>query len=677
MCSSWINRKTRAMLLASSSALLTGALAAPSFAAPSFAAPSAARDLGALPDATTISATIWLRPHDEAAFNAAVSARMTRGSALYHHWMSAQEVAAYNATDGDVAAMEDALRAQGLTVQGHADDHAWVRVSGTAAAMQAAFRTKIHLFGGANGPFYAATGVPAFAGAHAALIAGVTGLTNAHMTPYVLHQIDFATGKPALGGPAILVDPRTDYTDQCFKPRYHFTFSHFSPGGAAHDDMIGPRYTTGVYPAKRICGYRPAEIAAHYGLNAVYQAGYKGDGQTIVLIDAYGSPTIPSDANIFSKKMGLPPLNDANFSIIFPEGPPSTSPYPTGWTTEISLDVEWAHAVAPNARLVLVVAPTDDEGDLSAALHYAVSHHLGTVISNSYGYPESEYGPAGAQAFNTIIRQAAAQGIAVNVATGDSGDFGLGTPVGAASIPADSPYATGVGGTSLNVPGDNGPVDSAWGITTTFLGDLRGVALPPDFQGFRQGGGGGESGYLPKPGYQNGLVGAGRLLPDVSAFADPQTGGIIVAPNVDGTETVFAVIGGTSLATPVFSGIWALANQAAGESLGQAAPVIAAMPAGALTDILPIPASASNLHGTVSRGTTVDAYDAAQLLDLQKTQPSGFVGVSATFGLDENYDLGLGADSSLRAGPGWDDATGWGEPNGMAFINAAAAAASH
>ena len=339
-----------------------------------------------------------------------------------------------------------------------------------------------------------------------------------------------------------------------------------------------------------------------------------------------------------------------------------------------------AHAMAPEARIVLVVAPSDEADELAYALHYAVSHGLGEVISNSYGYPEADFGPATARAFNTVIAQAAARGIAVNVSTGDSGDNGLGTPTGAAAIPADSPFATGIGGTSLGVPGDTGPVETAWGTNQTFLGDINGISVPPVPGGFDQGGGGGESAYLQKPKWQNALPGTGRQLPDVSAIADPFTGAIIVTPNYDGTQSVVEVIGGTSLSSPVFSGIWALADQAAGARLGQAAPIIASLPAGSLRDIVPVAATRHNLAGTFGIGTQSTYYGAADLLGLTATQPNGFVGTavqitSPSVGILAKLDLSFGSDSSLMALPGWDNATGYGVPNGLAFIKGAAAAA--
>jgi subtilase family serine protease len=181
--------------------------------------------------------------------------------------------------------------------------------------------------------------------------------------------------------------------------------------------------------------------------------------------------------------------------------------------------------------------------------------------------------------------------------------------------------------------------------------------MPPDFLGFGQGGGGGESVYFAKPAYQRALPGTGRQLPDVSAVADPQTGAIIVTPNATGRKSVIEVIGGTSLASPVFSGIWALATQAAGARLGQA---------------VPIQASHFNLNGSIVAGTATQVYSPPALLNLVATQPNGFVGIGAVFG-GEHFDLGFGADSSLATTPGWDDATGYGAP-APGFVAAAAAA---
>jgi subtilase family serine protease len=371
--------------------------------------------------------------------------------------------------------------------------------------------------------------------------------------------------------------------------------------------------------------------------------------------------------------MGLPALNERTFQIVYPDGQPATTN--ANWATETSLDVEWAHALAPGAKIVLVVAPTDDSAELAYAVHYAAMHRLGNVISNSYGLPEAASDLATAQMFNHVFKRAAARGIAVNVATGDSGDNGVGTPIGAASIPADSPYATGVGGTSIGVPGDRGPVEAAWGINLTQLGGIHAPMPTPFAIGFLEGSGGGESVYLKKPPYQKRLPGTGRQLPDVSALADPQTGAIYVQTYPATGKQLFSVVGGTSLATPLFSAIWSLANQAAGERLGQAAPVIGAMPPFAVRDVVPIDAERNNTSGSIIfRGTQVTTYDPEQLLGLDPTQLDGFVGTLVLVGRAPRTgynDVGFGSDSSLAAAVGWDNATGYGVPNGLHFIEAA------
>ena len=667
----------RALLLASSFAAT--ALGGPPSRGASFARP--VQDLGPIDGSATISATLWLRLHDETGFEAAVADRMDPASADYHRWMTRSEVAALSAGTGEVRTLVASLKAAGLTVTARGETGDALRVTGSADAIGRALGTTLHGYAVGGTRYRAPSSEPHVTVAGGGLVAGITGLDTASMVPYVLAQTSVATGKPLQFPLATAANPASVFTTQCFRATGTYTLAHFVPnGGTEHASLTGPQYvSTGVAPAANTCGYTAAAVSTHYGLPAVYRTGDEGQGQTIVLVDAYGSPTIMSDANAFSTMMGLPALTASTLKIVYPDGPPIANPYPTGWPVEISLDVEWAHAIAPKAKLVLVVAPSDDAEELSYALNYAVSHQLGEVISNSYGYPESGFGPATARAFNNVIAKAAAEGIAVDVSTGDSGDFGLGTPLGAASIPADSPFATGVGGTSLDVPSDSGPVESSWGTTETFIGDINGIGVPPSPGSFTQGGGGGESAYLEKPRWQAGLTGAGRKLPDISAVADPFTGGIIVTPNGDGTQSVVEVIGGTSLSSPVFSGIWALANQAAGGRLGQAAPIIARMPAAAVTDIKPVQASRSNLSGTIGAGTSSTFYTPAGLLSLTQTQPNGFVGTavqitSPSVGIGALLDVSFGADSSLMALPGWDDATGYGVPNGLAFVRAAALA---
>jgi subtilase family serine protease len=641
---------------------------------------SQAQDVGPVDAAMPMTATVWLKGHNESALGAAVAERYEPSSPNYHRWMSPREVAGFGPTMQDVATVQASLGALGLKIDKISENGTAIKVSGTAQRMQAAFHTTVHQFRqlNANGKaFYATTTKPQYQGAHAELIGTVSGLTNRGMQTFVLRQMDLSTGEqvPRVTADQAGANPLSFFTANCFGPAMTANLSGIplilSPRGPVTDTFTGPSYLDPTTTSRPSCGYTAKQLAAHYGLDEVYARGWTGKGETIVIVDAYGSPTAQADVNTFSQLMGLPAMNDSSFRVVYPSGQPLTAD--NGWALETTLDVEWAHAMAPDANIVLVVAPSAENGDLAYAVDYAVTNHLGNVISNSWGLPEA-YATAGdAKIFDDVFKRAAAQGISVNVATGDSGDNGVGSPVGAAVIPASSPYATGVGGTSIGVPSDHGPVEAAWGISVTHLGPILHPYSEPVFSGFIQGSGGGESVFLEKPSYQRRLPGTGRQLPDVSALGDPQTGGIVVETLPNG-QTGYGVIGGTSLATPIFSAIWALANQAAGESLGHAAPAIAALPAAALRDILPIAARKDNTSGTLTYNTATISYNPAQLLGLSQTQPTGFVSTLVLAGrapyLGWNA-VGFGTDSSLRAAQGWDNATGYGVPNGVSFIEAA------
>lgn len=158
---------------------------------------------------------------------------------------------------------------------------------------------------------------------------------------------------------------------------------------------------------------------------------------------------------------------------------------------------------------------------------------------------------------------------------------------------------------------------------------------------------------------------------------------VLTNPNTGVVE--FAVIGGTSLATPVFSAIWALADQAAGESLGLAAPLMGSLPAFAIRDILPVAGKQQLTTADVSFKNVLTNYSATDLLGVPPPQTSGFMSAlvyaATDFGGQEHEPgyavLGFGLDSSLAATVGWDNATGYGVPNGLLFIDSARQFARH
>ncbi|HME13458.1 MAG TPA: hypothetical protein VKF79_11380, partial [Candidatus Acidoferrum sp.] len=239
------------------------------------------------------------------------------------------------------------------------------------------------------------------------------------------------------------------------------------------------------------------------------------------------------------------------------------------------------------------------------------------------------------------------------------------------SAPADSPYATAIGGVSLALKSNNTIAwQTGWGNNVALLNGSGQIFDPPLFYGFNGGSGGGASGYFFKPSYQNSLPGTSRLLPDISWLADPFTGGVIAitAPN-QFPPVVYEVYGGTSLACPMFSALWAIANQEAGVPLGQAAPYLYTMPAGTITDILPYH-NTTNVNGTVTESATMSTfYHSYDVVGVPAGTPFYSAFWDYPYADDTTFVVSFGTDSSLTITPGWDAVTGLGTPNGKAFAD--------
>ncbi|HTM67846.1 MAG TPA: S53 family peptidase [Candidatus Binatia bacterium] len=264
-------------------------------------------------------------------------------------------------------------------------------------------------------------------------------------------------------------------------------------------------------------GLSPAGIRAVYGLPS------SGGTGTIAIIDAYDAPTIESDLAVFSSQYGLPVCTTANGCFEKHRMGPRISS-DSGWALETSLDVEWAHAIAPDARILLVEARSNSLTNLLAAVDYARSRADVVAISMSWGSSEFS-SEASYDAYFT-----SAYGAAFFASSGDNGT--------GASWPAASPNVVAVGGTSLAFNPDGSLAsETAW-----------------------SGSGGGISAYQPLPSWQAalGLAYAGRAIPDVSYDADPASGfSVYDSTRYQGQKGWFRV-GGTSAGAPQWAAIQAL-----------------------------------------------------------------------------------------------------------------------
>ena len=311
--------------------------------------------------------------------------------------------------------------------------------------------------------------------------------------------------------------------------------------------------------------YDPQQIQAAYGFDKLYNLGLSGKGHTIVIVDAFQAPTIQTDLQFFDKTFGLP---DPTFTQFMPDG---SVPFSynngdqLGWDTEITLDVEWSHAIAPGANIDLVLSKTDNDADILSAERFAVEHNLGDVISQSFGENESCVDPMVLKAEHRLFQEATRKGITLLASAGDSGAAELtcdGTSeVKAASSPASDPLVTSVGGTQLQADPHTGAYQSevVWSAAVDVVDGA---------------GGGGFSAIYQRPEYQEGVAGisrgGGRGVPDISYNASVNDGVLVflTIPPIGGTNELVSVFGGTSAGSPQWAGLTVLANQLARHRLG-------------------------------------------------------------------------------------------------------------
>jgi subtilase family serine protease len=321
--------------------------------------------------------------------------------------------------------------------------------------------------------------------------------------------------------------------------------------------------------------YDPYQMRHAYGIDSLIASGYNGAEHTIVIVDAFQSLTLMTDLAEFNNFYGLSPdLSFFTQIAPFGLGPPNAD-----WAGEITLDVEWAHAIAPGANIVLVLAKSNDDQDILDAVKYAVDHNLGEVISMSFGENESCVDPAILSGYHDVFASATQKGITLFASSGDQGAAQQ-TCDGnsweqAASSPASDPLVTAVGGTELHAAGYCltvlGCDPSTAPLRGTYQGEIAWNEGPPygDYQDAFDSTlstGGGFSVLFDEPPFQKGTAGLHggkqRAVPDV-AYNAAVLHGVLV--RMAGSWFLF---GGTSAGSPQWAGITAIANHKAGHRLG-------------------------------------------------------------------------------------------------------------
>jgi subtilase family serine protease len=642
------------------------------------------KNLGPEDAANVIEVSLWLQLHNRDQFDALTRSLYDRTSPNYRHWLTSQEfVARFAPSAQEANSVRAFLTANGLAVVKTGPGNLYVRARGTVAAVQKAFQVQLNNYQVGEKIIRANAADPYIDGSVAELVRAVSGLdTVAFEHPVAARQAGPATPRGIPQSAAAAAPSADFFSSQCFGNSETETFSTNNDGEFPSATYKGVKMNLQSLSSDG-CAYTPPEIQAAYNLTGLYKEGFDGAGQTIAIVDWCGSPTIRSDANAFSARFGLPKLTAANFAITYTA--PSLCIAPD--QVEINIDVEWAHAVAPGAKINLVVPPSANFQDVDQAELDVVTSGLGTVLSGSFASTELYTDTTELQNEDLISEMGAAAGISMNFASGDEGTYAFLTLRSTVSAPADSPWSTAVGGVALALNPDNSIAwQAGWGNTQTVVAE-EGIVVDPPEPVFVGGSGGGTSecvtknsrfrpplctGGFPKPAYQAALHGKLRLLPDVAWLADPYTG-VAILISVPGKlpVQVWQVFGGTSLATPMFSALWAIANQEAiaggGTPLGQAAPYLYSMPAGTLFDIVPT-GSKTNVSGVLTDANGTSHLTATQLAGAPPTQvisaiwdyPNlAYTGVILTFG----------NDVGLKTAVGWDNVTGNGVPNAQAFAD--------
>jgi subtilase family serine protease len=610
------------------------------------------------------------------------------------------------------------LRSAGIKITKVDPDRMTIEAEGTAEQIEAYFETTLANYEVgeetvrlASSPLSAPTNV-------APLISGVRGVNEIHVKPANLTGAgDGGRGPSGLQGHHGHGPPPGPEEEEIPQP---LGFRVGTPCSTYYGQELAgtlPNFGDG-FPnplSYAVCGYKPAQLQGAYNLTESVAKGNDGSGVTVAITDAFASPTLYSDAVEYAKRnqgstssghhgsSASQQWRPGQFKEIIHR--PFTKIGPEeceaeGWSGEQTLDVEAVHAMAPGAQ-VLYIGGKNCTVSLYNAVEEVVDGHLADIVTNSWsnGPEEEEAETADSrEAFNHVLLMAAGTGVGVQFSSGDEGDNFIVSGSQLPSFPGTSPYATAVGGTSVEIGAQNnrlGEVGWSTGISALCTEELATLAEPlcepsevgqwlPEAPGeYDYGGGGGTTNQYAEPWYQEPVVpteiaaraGTGelnRVVPDISMEGDPSTGMLVGETQefADGTYYDEYRIGGTSLSSPLLAGLLADADQAAGGSLGFVNPLLYNLDSGgqnpqAFYDVLPAGKQA------VVRNDYLNGENAEAGI-LTTARILGLEGATEYFCAQENEETGAceeleEAPESLSAAPGFDSMTGIGSP-GDQFI---------
>jgi subtilase family serine protease len=518
--------------------------------------PGGATAQGTVAAGRELQLSVALEPRDPAALERFATEVSTPGSLIFREYVGVPGFASrFGAPADHVAAVEAALRAQGLKVGDVAANHLTLPVSGSAAAIEGAFATplaKVELPSGRSA--YANTEAPAIAAGAAPYVAGVIGLD------------DLALPHPQLVRPS----------DTAASPLAGSSAAGNVPSAAATAPQVvtgGPQPCAEATAATRdpevsgLAAFTTDQIAAAYQFSGLYAGSDFGAGQNVAVVEfePYSPTDIAAYQACYKTAATVIPVNVAG-------GP---GPY-LGSDGEAALDIEQIIGLAPSATISVYQAPNTGQAAVEV-LSAIVSQNTTKTISQSWAICEQFGGTTRLSAENTLLQEAAAQGQSFYASSGDVGSEACARSEPQATglaveDPASQPFATGVGGTQLTAAGPP-PTERLWNRGTYEEGGATGGGLSavwpmPTYQTTAAAG----LGVVNPSSYTSSCAGTlCREVPDISADGDPYTGYVIYA------EGEWQPVGGTSASAPLWAALTALVDAAPacrGRTVGFANPAL-------------------------------------------------------------------------------------------------------
>ncbi len=471
-----------------------------------------ARFLRAADASQALNLSIGLRPNDADGLNSLLQAIYTPGSPQYHHYLTPAEFnQRFAPTSAQVQQVVAFLQSQGITIRSVASNNLLIDATTTVGAAQQAFQVQINTYQYNSHTFYANAQAPSVPASIQSLISSIGGLDNSVQ----------------------------------YQPL--FQAMNKTPQQALHSAAV-------------VSGYGPTELSDAYDTAPLASAGIQGQNQTVAIFELDGYQ--PSDIQQYFQNFNL---STPTINTVLVDGSNGSA---GAGAIEVELDIEVVGAIAPHANQLIYEGPNTTQG-LNDTYNSIVTDNKAQVVSTSWGLCESSTGSAELMTLDTIFKQAATQGISIYAASGDSGAYDCGDTSLAVDSPADDPYVTGAGGTSLQLgANDSYGSESVWS-------DAGDTSRSPEGAG----GGGGISNTFLQPSWQTGTgvissessgqpcsAPSGqycREVPDISADADPNTGyAVYCTVTSAGCDSGgWIEVGGTSAAAPFWAGSTALINQ--------------------------------------------------------------------------------------------------------------------